>query len=81
MKHELIKRISKIHAIKCCKSTEMNISIESFKTLTSLNERIIASKDDITWVGINQDIVNWAGTNPIATEQEINELLNNKHAL
>lgn len=77
MKHELIKRISKIHAIKCWKSTEMNLSIESFNTLTALNERVIACQDDITWNGINQDIIKWAGTNPIATEREINELLKN----
>ena len=75
MKHELIKKISKIHAIKCWKATDMADSIESFNTLVELKERAINSTNDEDWNEINTNVNTWAGSNPIATDREINELL------
>ena len=77
MKHELIKKISKIHAIKCWKATDMAISIESFNTVVELKERTIASANEEDWAKINASVNVWAGTNPIATNREIDDLMSN----
>lgn len=75
MKHILIKKISKIHAIKCNKSAITKDSIDSHNTLNELHEEIMDSKNEEEWNSVNKKVNDWAGNNPIATDREISDLM------
>lgn len=75
MKHLLIRKIAAIHAIKCMKSSDFNEAIASFLKLNELKEQIIKTDDVEELNIISKQASDWAATNPIATEREINDLM------
>lgn len=74
-KHYLFRKASVIHAIKCYKTTDFNIAVQSFETLVEFKNRIQTAEDEKVLIHLNEELDTWAGQNPIATEREINELM------
>lgn len=73
MKHELLKRVSKIHSVKCNKSSNYNEAISSYIKLTELAENIrnVEEENDKSTVSINSKIEFWRTSQPIVNENEI----------
>ena len=73
IKYQLLKRASKIHAVKCNNSSDVNeisISNDIFKNLIDK----IDSIDDNTKSNMEIEIEKWRNTKPIAHENEINDI-------
>lgn len=74
MKNKLFKRASAIHAVKCNKSANFNEGLASFDKLQSIKNSLRDSDDD-GLLAIKDEIEDWKNSNPIASENEINEIL------
>jgi hypothetical protein len=71
MKQKLLKRISKIHAIKCNKTLSEHKVLDSFIQLDRFKTIICAQQ-------INDDVNEWAyQKEPLVSEAEIQELIRN----
>jgi len=78
MKQKLLKRISKIHAIKCNKTLSEHKVLDSFIQLDKFKTIIYAHSNAIDLQQISDDVNNWAYTKePIVSEGEIQELMKN----
>ena len=69
----LLKRSSKIHAVKCNKTTEATQAFASSDRLNELLKQIAEATED-QLEKISEEVNRWAGSSPIATETEIQEL-------
>ncbi|MBC7509915.1 MAG: hypothetical protein H7320_14380 [Ferruginibacter sp.] len=69
----LLRRSSIIHAIKCSKATANAQAIASFDRLIELKIQIVDTSED-QLDEISEKVNSWAGSNPIATEKDIQEL-------
>lgn len=74
MKNKLFKRASAIHAVKCKKSDDFNEGIASFNKLQSIKNSLNDSNDE-GLSAIKVEIENWKDSKPIASENEINQIL------
>jgi hypothetical protein len=70
----LLRRIAVIHAIKCKRTTSEQVANSSFEKVTELRTRINNSTEE-EQDALLAEIHQWAGSNPIATDNEINNLL------
>lgn len=71
----IFRKASVVHLVKCGKTADFLAATISFDFLTSLKKDIETAKgDDLS--EINKKIDNWAGTNPIATDREIDDFMN-----
>lgn len=76
-KYSLFKKASAIHAIKCNLSEELSIAEESFDTFCNLKKDIFTESDkDLSEIELQ--INNWANRIPVATDEEIEYILNRK---
>jgi len=73
-KHNLLKRISAIHAIKCNKSTSFELALKSFKELSDF-KTIVEESQDSKLLGISSSINEWQNATPPVYENEIITLL------
>lgn len=73
-KHYLLRRISVIHLIKCNRGQLFNEALASFDSLNQFKELVIHGAED-QLENISGQINTWAGTAPIATENEIRQLM------
>lgn len=76
-KLELYRRISKIHAIKCNKTLDDQVAAESTNKTHEFKIQLEGIPDENSLHELSQKVMQWSNTNPIATEQEINQLLMN----
>lgn len=74
MKNKLFKRASVIHTVKCKKSTDFNEATASFEKLQRIKISLQASNEE-DFTAIENEIENWKNSNPIASENEIKEIL------
>jgi hypothetical protein len=78
MKQKLLKRISKIHAIKCNKTLSEHEVLDSFIQLDRFKTIIYAHNNEIDLQQINDDVNEWAyQKEPLVSEAEIQELMRN----
>jgi hypothetical protein len=78
MKQELLKRISKIHAIKCNKTLSENKVLDSFIQLDKFKTIIYAHSNIIDLQQISDDVNAWAfNKSPTVSEAEITQLMRN----
>jgi hypothetical protein len=74
MKYKLLKKASKIHAVKCNKSSDFaQMSFSNNKLIEIM--KIIDTMSESDVLSIENEIELWRSTKPIANENEINELL------
>ena len=78
-KYFLFRKASVIHAIKCNTTADFNIAEQSFNRLSELKTQISSTEALRAFEEINGYLNDWAGENPIATEGEINKLVNKKY--
>lgn len=71
----LYRLISVIHAIKCNNTNIVFEADASFDRLLEL-KGILSNTSEEQFPVFRQQVMHWAGENPIATDREINELLN-----
>jgi hypothetical protein len=71
----LLRKASIVHLIKCEKSIDFSEAIMSFDQLSFL-KREIQQMDEDNLSGVNKKINDWAGTNPIVTDREIDDFMN-----
>ena len=69
----LLKRSSKIHAVKCNKTTAETQAFASSDRLNELLKQIAEATED-QLEKISDEVNRWAGSSPIATERDIQEL-------
>ena len=74
-KLDTYRRISKILAIKCNKANSEKESINSFNKATEIKHQLeqIESESDLKTLINDMNI--WAGNNPIATDAEVDYLM------
>ncbi|MFD2144321.1 hypothetical protein [Mucilaginibacter antarcticus] len=72
----LARRISVIHAIKCANAIKSETAKASSDYLSVLMERLDITDNPDRIKALEDDINNWAGTIPIATDYEISNLMN-----
>ncbi len=78
MKQELLKRISKIHAIKCNKTLSEHKVLDSFIQLDRFKTIIYAHSNEIDLKQISKDVNDWAyKKEPTVNEAEIQDLMRN----
>ena len=79
-KHYLFRKASVIHAIKCNKSANLEVGIQSYNQFVDFKVKIEGADDnDINVLNaINAELNIWAGQNPIAKDTEINNLINGR---
>jgi predicted membrane protein len=70
-KHELLKLISKIHAIKCWKTEDFNLAVNSFKQLIDFKNAIIA-EEETNLILLEAQIENWTNDEPMVSTSELN---------
>lgn len=75
-KHYLLRRASVIHAIKCDKTTSFEKALASSNRLKELLQLLVDSEDD-KLEDISNQINEWAASNPMVLEKEINQLIKN----
>lgn len=73
MKHQLLKKISKIHSVKCNKSIDFKDAFISYIKLTELTKKIDEmNEENVKSVeSINSEIETWTTSKPIVNESEI----------
>lgn len=76
-KLELYKRISKIHAIKCSRTTTEVAAITSFNETTKFKNQLEAVSNDNELLDLINSVNIWAGSNPVASDNEIEFLMRN----
>ena len=74
MKHQLLKRVSVIHAIKCNNSLDSNEANQSFLKLQEVITNINTTNEGEI-ASVLAEIELWKNSKPIVTETEINKLL------
>lgn len=78
MKYRLLKRASKIHSVKCNKSSDFNEILISNDKLKELMNKI-DNMDSSENLSIEADIEAWRNTKPIAHENEIILIIKKKN--
>lgn len=73
-KHNLLKRLSAIHTLKCNKSISFELALKSFNELSEFKILVLKSPDNELF-DISSKIDVWQSTNPSVSEHEIIELL------
>lgn len=76
-KLELYKRISKIHAIKCSKSTSEDAAITSFNDATKFKNQLKELNADKELQHLINSISTWAASEPVAPDNEVELLMRN----
>lgn len=71
----LLRKISVIHAIKCGKTQLFDKAIESFNRLSELKELLVTIEDN-EFDDVSKQIDEWATSNPVVAENEINQMIN-----
>jgi hypothetical protein len=77
MKSTLLRKISKIHAIKCGKTLKDNEVLNSFIRLDYFKTSIYATQDEELLNQLAEQVDTWAKESPSVTEGEINDLMRN----
>ena len=72
----LVRKISVIHAIKCANTVKPEVAKASSDYLSDLMERLRDTDNAEHLKSLDDDIKKWARTNPIATDNEISNLMN-----
>jgi hypothetical protein len=77
MKYDLLERISVVHTVKCCKTADFEIAVDSFSTLEKFKVELMESQGTDELSTLKTKIDDWASTHPIVFEVDIEEILGN----
>ncbi|MCB9196459.1 MAG: hypothetical protein H6598_09570 [Flavobacteriales bacterium] len=75
MKQFLYNKIYAIHTIKCWKTNDFNVALQSFNRLGELKAQVFDAPDEATLTEIHNQINQWAGSEPIALEVDIEQII------
>lgn len=75
MRQFLQNKIYAIHTVKCWKTGDFSQAHASFVRLGELKELVAGAEDEATLNEIHEQINQWAGTEPIALDREIQQIM------
>lgn len=75
MKQFLNYKIYAIHTIKCWKTNDFDIALDSFDKLGELKGLVNDAVEEDGLIEIHKIINEWAGSEPIALDREIQQII------